>query len=272
MIGKVFDRIAAVQNKCTKTEKKLIQGLNNIKTDDLIYFSITELAAELNVAEATVVRFCRKLGYNGFQDFKLCLSREHGTEEISDSSPTQRIALKMRGAIDHTSKGLDYDKCLEIADIIVKAKKLSAFGVGNSYIPAIQICNSFARVGLNVLVTADSHMETIHVGNMGKGDVLILISVSGSTKDTIDVASIAKQNGVKTVVITGYERSPIVKYADYILLSALHDAVYEGGSLSTLASITYILDVLFNAIQNKIGTSASEKMRRTADSVSNKSI
>lgn len=272
MLGKVFDRISAIQNKCTKTEKKLIQGLYNIRTEDLIYFSITELASELNVAEATVVRFCRKLGYTGYQDFKLCLSREQGSEETVTASTTQRIALKMRDAIEHTSRGLDYDKCLEIADIIFRAKKVSAFGVGNSYISAVEIGNSFARVGINVAVTADSHLQTMYVGNMGADDALILISVTGSTKDVIDVASAAKGKGVPIIVITGYERSPLARYADYILLTTFHEAAYEGGSLTTVASITYIVDVLFSALHEKIGPSASEKMRSTADSVANKSI
>lgn len=272
MIGKVVDRISAIQDNCTKTERKLIQGLNNINTGKLIYLSITELAAELNIAEATIVRFCRKLGYNGFQDFKLCLSREQGAEEPPSESTTQRIATKMRDAIDQTSKGLDYDKCLEIADIIVKAKKVSAFGVGNSYIPAAEVANCFARVGINVTFTADSHMQTIYADNMGSGDVLILISVSGSTKDVIDVAAVARKNGVKIIVITSYERSPLAKYADYILLSTFRDEAYEGGSLTTVASITYIVDVLFSALFTKIGSTASEKMRQAAASVANKAI
>lgn len=272
MIGKVFDRIAAMQDKYTKTEKKLVQGLSNIDPQRLIYLSITELAAELNVAEATVARFCRKIGYSGFQDFKLCLSREQGSEREVTTSIQQRIANKMRDAIGHTSDGLEYDKCLEIAENIINAKKVCAFGVGNSYIPAVEMGHSFARIGINVVVTADSHIQSIFVGNMGKGDVLVLFSVSGSTKDIIDVAAIARQKGVTIVVITGYELSPLAKFADYILLTAIHEEVYEGGSLTTIVSITYIVDVLFSAIHDKLGPSASERMRSSADSVSNKAM
>lgn len=272
MLGKVFDRIAAMQDKYTKTEKKLMQGLCEMNPQEIIYLSITELASELNVAEATVARFCQKLGYTGFQDFKLSLSREQGAEKPATTSIPERIAMKMHDAIEHTSKALDYDKCLEIADKIIGAGKVCAFGVGNSYIPAVEVCNSFIRVGINVVISADSHMQTICAGNMGAGDALILFSVSGSTKDIIDVASIAKQNGVTVIVITSYERSPLAKYADYILLTTFHEEVYEGGSLTTVASITYIIDVLFSAVHKKLGSSASERMRSSADSVSNKSI
>lgn len=66
MVGKTFDRVLAIKEVATKTEKKLIEGLMKINGDELIYLSITELSAKLKVAEATIVRFCKKLGYNGF--------------------------------------------------------------------------------------------------------------------------------------------------------------------------------------------------------------
>ena len=69
MIGKALDRIYVVKEIATKTEKKVIDGILNIPPEEIIYLSITDLAARLKVAEATLVRFCKKLGYNGFQDF-----------------------------------------------------------------------------------------------------------------------------------------------------------------------------------------------------------
>lgn len=272
MLGKVFDRIAAMQDKYTKTERKLVQGIVNIDPQRLIYLSITELAAELNVAEATVARFCRKLGYAGFQDFKLCLSRELSSDEAESDSVTQRLAVRMRDAIEHTAKALDYDKCLEIADIIIHARTVCAFGVGNSYIPTIEVSNSFARVGINVMVSPDSHIQTIYVDNMRRGDAIILFSVSGSTKDILDIAATARQKGVTVILVTSYERSPVAKFADYILLTTFHEKVYEGGTLTTVAAVTYIINVLLCAVHERLGPSATERIRSSADSVANKSV
>lgn len=63
MIGKVFDRIEGLRPVATKTEVRLIDGLKKIEKEDIIYMSITELASLLGVAEATFLRFCRKLDY-----------------------------------------------------------------------------------------------------------------------------------------------------------------------------------------------------------------
>lgn len=273
MIGKTFDRIHALKGLATNKERKLIEGLEQIEREKLVYMSITELASQLKMAEATVVRFCKKLGYNGFQDFKLSLIKELGTMERSDvSSTVKRIARQMTDAITETSYGMDYDKCLEIARLLVQAKKIGAFGVGNSAVPAMEIGNILARIGINVVVTPDPHMQAITTSHMTENDVVILISVSGSTKDIIDVAEIAKRNGVKVVVITCYDRSPLAKYGDYVLLSTRREAAHEGGSVSTLVSISFIINVLYNAICEILGDKAGDYALRTAGAVSNKSI
>lgn len=273
MVGKTFDRVLAIKEVATKTEKKLIEGLMKINGDELIYLSITELSAKLKVAEATIVRFCKKLGYNGFQDFKLSLSKELGIQEdTSNNSVVRKLALKMTDAIDETSRSIDYDECLQIADLLINARHIGAFGVGNSSITATEFGNVLARIGINVTVTPDPHLQAMIIGNMASTDVVILISVSGSTKDIIDVAEIARRNGVKIVVITCYDHSPLTKYADYVLNSTRREAAYEGGSVSTIVSISFIINVLYNAIYEKLGEDAYNRTLRAAGAVANKSI
>ena len=86
------------------------------------------------------------------------------------------------------------------------------------------------------------------------------------------MAEIAKKNGVKIVVITCYDHSPLAKYADYVLFSTRREAAYEGGSVSTIVSISYIVNVLYNAIYEKLGPDAYERTMRAASSVANKSM
>lgn len=273
MIGKELDRIHAAQEIVTKTEKKVIDGILDIPNDEIIFLSISDLASRLDVAEATIVRFCKKLGYNGFQDFKLHLSQEAGMmERHSANCTTNRIAIQMVNAINETSRSIDYNECLKIVDRMIKSGRVCAFGVGNSAITAMEISNVLARIGVIVTYTPDPHLQAMITSNLGKDDTVILISVSGSTKDIIDVAQIAKKNGVRIVVITCYDRSPLAKYADHILFSTRREAAYEGGSVSTIVSISYIINVLYNAIHEQLGKNANQYTMRAAKSVANKSI
>lgn len=273
MIGTALDRIIAAKEIATKTEKKIIEGMLAIPPSEIIYLSITDLASRLNAAEATLVRFCKKLGYNGFQDFKLHLSQEAGkAERGSVDCIERRVASEMIDAINETSRSIDYAQCLKIAETIIKSGKICAFGVGNSAITAMEISNVLARIGVLVTFTPDTHLQAMITSNLTKNDSVILISVSGSTKDIIDVAEIAKKNGVNIIVVTCYDRSPLAKYADHILFSTRREAAYEGGSLSTIASISYIINLLYNAIYEKLGKDGYEFTMRSAKSVANKSM
>ncbi len=273
MVGKTFDRILAIKDVATKAEQKLIDGLLAMKPNELIYLSITELSVRLKVAEATIVRFCKKLGYSGFQNFKLSLSKELGSiEVIQPDDIVQRVAMQMTDAIVETSRSINYDTYLEIADLMVKADKIGAFGVGNSHITALEIGNVLARIGIDVMVSADSHLQAIIASNMKQGDVVVLISVSGSTKDIMDVAEIAKKNGVTIVVITCYDHSPLAKYGDFVLNSTRREAAYEGGSMSSIVSISYLINILYHAIYETLGDEAYERTLRAASAVANKSI
>ena len=273
MIGNALDRINAAREIATKTEKKVIDGILNISPSEIIYLSISDLSARLKVADATLVRFCKKLGYNGFQDFKLHLSQSAGMMERKDASCTaKRIALQMVDAINETSRSIDYNQYLKIADLLIGSGKICAFGVGNSAITAMEISNVLARIGVMVTYTSDTHLQAMITSNLTANDTVILISVSGSTKDIIDVADIAKKNGVRIIVITCYDHSPLAKYADHILLSTRREAAYEGGSVSTIVSISYLINVLYSAICEKLGDNVNEFTMRSAKSVANKSL
>ena len=273
MVGKPLDRIYAAKEIATKTEKKIIDGILDIPLDEIIYLSISDLASRLKVAEATLVRFCKKLGYNGFQEFKLHLSRETGViGDYTNDCVAKKIALQMVDAINETSRSIRYDQCLAIADLMIKSDHVCAFGVGNSSITAMEISNVFARLGINVTYTPDSHLQAMITSNLSSKDTVILISVSGSTKDIIDVAEVAKQNGVNIVVITCYDRSPLAKYADHILFSTRREAAWEGGSVSTIVSISYIINVLYHAVYEKLGEDGYEYTMRSATAVANKSL
>lgn len=272
MLGKVFDRIDAYRDSATKTELKFIDRVKEVDRHDLIYLSITDLADSLGVAEATILRFCRKLGYKGFQDFKLHLSQDIATDTTDDESKAKRLADEMSDAILQTYKQLDYEVCLAVADKIIAARKLCVFAVGNSQIPALAAKARLIKAGINAENSSDNHTQAIITANLDANDLLILFSVSGGTLDMIKLAEIARTNGTPVVVVTNYNKSPLSKYADYLLYTSRKEAAYEGGSLATVASQIYITDVLCTAVFERLGERATENARKASGAVSDKSV
>ena len=273
MIGKVFDRIESLKAVATKTEKQIIERLKDIKKEEIIYMSIGELAMQLDVAEATLLRFCRKLDYRGFQDFKLSLSQELGSvKDTDEGSRAKRVASNMVDAIMETYKQLDEKQCEEVARLILNAEKVCVFGVGSSAIAPMMMKNRLVRAGIQVENTSDPHMQTIIASHLSKTDVLVLVSVSGATKDILTLAETAQKNGTPIVVITNYDRSPLAKYAKYAFFTCRKERAHEGGALATVVAQSYIMDMLCSTVFSMLGEESDKRSMKVAMAVSDKAI
>ncbi len=265
-----LSKIDESKTKFTKTEKVLIENLKAVREADLIYMSITELAGKINIAEATILRFCKKLGYSGFQDFKLSLSQHIGSQVVPEAlTRGDKLLEKTKSALLRTASLLDYDMINDIAQRIIDANNVCVFGVGNSAVTPLFTSQRLIKLGINISFSSDSHVQSIVASNLNEKDLVILISVSGSTKDTIDVAEIAVERKTPVIVITNYPNSPICKYATYVLASSGREAAYEGGTFCSIASQMFILDIIIDTIVDKIGDS---NLIESAKSVSNKSL
>ncbi|UOK56138.1 MurR/RpiR family transcriptional regulator [Bacillus sp. OVS6] len=96
--------ISSMYKSLTRAEQK-VADLVIKDTHDAVYSSVTDLAEKANVGETTVIRFCRKLGYRGFQDFKLAVAQNlvspseqvHGKIEEGDSVAvmSKKLPLKL---------------------------------------------------------------------------------------------------------------------------------------------------------------------------------
>ncbi|MNP24006.1 HTH-type transcriptional regulator RpiR [compost metagenome] len=105
---------------------------------------------------------------------------------------------------------------------------------------------------------------------MGAGDVAVGISISGSTKDTIDSLNLAKQAGAQIIVITSNARSPITKLADIVLLMVGRENPLQGSSLSAKISQLAIIDILNVGVSLKIKDEALKYRELTARAITEK--
>jgi len=273
MTGKIADRIEASAEKATRTEKVLIKKLLLLDAHELVYMSITELAQKIDIAEATILRYCRKIGYKGFQDFKLSLSQELGDSlEVDVNDNAGFLENLVSKTLSKDAGLLPKDQAEEVAKKILAANKVCCFGVGNSSIAGVFFTARLLKLGIEVVSLSDPHYQAIIAANLTKKDFLILVSVSGGTKDIIDVAKIARTNGVPIMVITNYPASPIAKFADYLFVSYGKEVAYQGGTTAAIISQIFILGVIAEYVCARLGKVAVEKTVKGAKSVSDKAL
>ncbi len=272
-------RIHSYLNSFTKAEKKVAEFVLQ-KTEDLMYLSITELAEKADVGETSVLRFCRKLGFKGYQDFKLSVAKESMNPvseidgEISENDAIevtmQKITRNNINVIQETMSLLDPASLEKAVNAVWHADKVHFYGVGTSGITALDAKSKFMRIGFPVDAIADSHFQSMAAATLSDKDVAIGITVSGSTKDTIDSLKMARENGAYTIALTHYARSPITKLADVVLLTSGKESPLQGGSLASKIAQLHVIDMLFMGIFLKQKDHAMYYREKTAKAVLNK--
>lgn len=247
----IASRIERIQaGKVTKSQRKLLEYFDSVDYQKIIYMSITELAEDTGVAEATVLRFCRSLGFNGYQEFKLHLAQDvtAGTKTTEDVEYLSDILDGYQTALDKSRKCITPQILEETVRLMLSARTISCCGVGHSYLAALELHNRLLKMGMMSSCEKDMHFQNILISSRDERDVLVIFSVSGGTKDIIEVAELARSCGMKIIVITCHDRSPLTRFADVVISATPMESPEQAGSMASKIMQLFIADVICHAI------------------------
>lgn len=252
----IFSQINSRYNSFTNTEKKIADYIiKNPKK--VIHMSITDLAYTCGVAESSIFRFCKAMDLKGYQEFRIALvhttiledENPHLSSEITMEDTMAELASKALStnisALTETYNLINEEDIIEAVKVMIQAERVHFFGVGASLMTALEAKNKFLRITNKMECSMDSHLQVMSAALMTKKDVAVLISYSGSTKDILEVAKIAKERGSKLICITRFAKSPLTIYSDITLLCGANEGPLQGGSLSAKLSQLYLLDILY---------------------------
>lgn len=268
--------VQSVMRGLTKAEQKV----GRVVTDDpefVMFASVTDVAERAGVGEATVIRLCRKLGYQGYQEFKLSIAqhvvgapeRPGGPVTASDSLETalQKIAVYNEQTLADTAHLLSAQDVGRAADLVLQSGRVYAFGVGSSGITAHDLAYRLMRIGVASIWESDAHNIAMMCALTGEDSTVIGISASGSTKDLIDALTLARRARARIICVTNHARSPITHLADAVLLTCARESPLQGGALGTKIAQMHVLDALTSAVSLKRGPKAEESLEKTAEAV-----
>lgn len=276
--GNILDTIGALYDSLTKTEKRIATTV--LSSPELLgQNSLAEIAQQFDVGEATFIRFCRTLGFKGFTDFKLQLSIELATKDrqsnslletdISKFDGTSQIAEKLQNVIHNviseTVNLLDFAQLEKVVELMRVSKRIFLFGVGSSGLTAEEAKNKLMRIGLHVDATSNNHFMYMQAALMNSSDIVIGISHSGYSKETVQALNIAKKNGAVTVALTHNLRSPITMVSDYVLINGNRQGKLQGDSIGTKIAQLFVLDLIYTLIVQAEEESAVQTKQKTVN-------
>jgi RpiR family transcriptional regulator, carbohydrate utilization regulator len=224
-----------------------------------IYASVNEVAAAAQVSEATVMRFCRTLGFKGFQDFKISLARElvapspRKPDEVAavddPAALVHQIFQTNIAALEETLEVLDLKLLQQATQALLTCRRLAVVGVGGSS-PVVQYADlRFNSLGLTVHGFTEMYQMLTATALLTADDALLAISHFGSTQEILDAARVAKDNGSRVIAITSNSIAPLTRIADLVLVTAARDMTLPRDGLASIICQISIIDSLFALLQ-----------------------
>ena len=254
-----------------------------IKSDPSIVVdkTINELAAECKTSVASVVRFCRAIGFSGYASLRMALATELGKEsaqfsgrgafgsEIAAGDTLQEAVSKLAAlellAIEETVARLDYETLERAVDAVEGADRILLFGVGASQIVADDLRHKFLRIGRNPHVLSDVH-EAVSVTSLHHAPaVAIAFSHSGSTAETLQFIEAARRNGVATIGVTSAKESPLARAVDHALFTEVRESTFRAGAMVSRIGQLAVVDSLFVGVAQRRFEQTVDALQRTRD-------
>ena len=221
----LLQRLSSQQEQLNRSERKVVQVIV-ADPQSATRMSIAALAELAQVSEPTVNRMCRSFGLKGYPDFKLELAQSmaRGTPYVSQSvnqndtaaQYTEKIFTSTMASLDAARQQVDSKVIERAVDYLSQAQQICFFGMGASGSVAQDALHKFFRFNIPVVAHTDSLMMRMMAAACKRGDVLVLLSFTGCTKEMVEVARIGRNAGALVIAITAIA-SPLAQESSLVL-------------------------------------------------------
>ncbi|WP_418276364.1 MurR/RpiR family transcriptional regulator [Isoptericola jiangsuensis] len=245
--------------------------------------TIADLATRAGVSQASVVRFCRTAGYEGYPGFRIDLARttsrraaEHERSGVAEGEITRdddladvvsKIAFHEARTIEGTARSIDLQALERTVRAVVDADRVDVYGVGASGLTAQDLGQKLARIGLVCFAPVDSHQQLQSAAVLGPGSVAIGISHTGRTVEVHQALSLARRRGATTVTVTNFPASPLARVSDVVLTTSVRETQFRTGALASRIAQLAVIDFLFVNVAQRRFDATSEALKHTYEAV-----
>lgn len=258
MSNSVIGRIYDIYHSLSAGERRVADYvLSHVK--EFPYMTTIEARDAIGVSEPTIFRFCKAMGYNGIKDLRIQLAFVSSTEAVGKQSEAAAPKTKtedllsesfttMQRVAEITHRMLDHELLSRLADQLMRARRITLFGVGSSYLACYDARRKLQRLGA-FAIASNSMSDTLATINQMTGeDVLVVISHSGTTMDAEQVIRVGAMHGVTTVMITSYPDAPAAKHATYLVKTYAPETPYGRSGTASRVSQFVVLDALYTIL------------------------
>ena len=260
---------------------------------DIRKYSTRGLAEATYTSPSTIIRLCKKLGFKGYEEFKEQYLKEiqyldQQAGQINVNFPfskddnmmktATKISLLYEETIQDTMSLLQYDSLKKAIALFKCNQNIYIFSAGTAINQAESFREKMLKIGKHVSISNNLNYQLYEAGCLAKGDVAIIISYSGETDKTVQVARECHKRSVPVIAITSFGDNTLSQYATCKLIISTKENMFRNlGDFSTHVSINLILDLLYSCwflqdydknYQRKLEKARTlEKLRKSNNSI-----
>lgn len=277
--GEFVARAQAALPGLGETDRRVIETILHAP-EEVVRGSVTELAQRAGVAQSSAVRACQRIGYRGYQDVKIAITRDLAyrsqqkdeivhEEGIDAQTPAaeviSRILRRSGRALVEATQTVDPDAFAEVVDRITRAKRILVIGNGTSTAPAQDA--AYRLTALGFIVNAPTDVMTQHLLGLqlDASSVCLVISHTGSSRESLNAAQAASNNGAYVAAITSFSNSPLTKIADTSLIAGGPDSGFRLEVMASRLAHLGVIDALFVGIAVRRPTESNAALDVMAD-------
>ena len=235
--------------------------------------SVKRLSELSYSSPSTIVRLCRKLGFDGFKDVQNSVlyelaarapvpSRDVQSLSEDGSDIIDSVTYRNIASLEDSRKLVDNEALSKAVDYICNADTVLLFGLGASLLVAQDAYLKFIRIDKRCSCCEDIHSQYVLARNARPTDAALIISYSGRTEEICRCADILVEQGTPIIAITRFEPSPISRLATCCLPVVATEELYRSGAMSSRISQLNMIDILYTACVNRDPAKNSQQMAR----------
>ncbi|HKJ94033.1 MAG TPA: transcriptional regulator HexR [Gammaproteobacteria bacterium] len=279
-VSTLLSRIQAMLAQLRRSEKK-VADLVLARPHAIVHAPIAAVAEQAGVSEPTVIRFCRTLGYTGFQKFKLELARSLASgvpyvlQGVSPNETTEDLSAKVIersiATLVQVRNHLSTVHLQEAIEILANASRIEFYGHGASGIVAADAQHKFFRLGMPTVAYSDPHVHSMSAAILPEDAAVVAISHTGRSRDLIQSVDLALEDGVKVIGITA-AGSPLAERCTISLFADVHEDTDIYTPMTSRIAHLAIIDVLSVGVALRRGPDLVHQLERTKAKLRDKRI
>jgi len=256
----VLVRIRALYPELRPSEQR-IADLFLQQPGETAEMPVSELAQRCSTSTTSVIRFCKRLGFEHVRELRNQVLRDVARERFDTAALPEvsgdidrndtladivaKVSLAETLSIGDTAKVLDTRALKRSVEAIASASRVDIFGVGASAIVGLDLQRKLTRIGRTALEWSDPHAAWTSAATLQPGNVAVAVSHSGATTDTIEFLMLARRGGATTIAITNHAGAPLADQADIVLTTAARETGFRSGALGSRIAQLMVVDCIF---------------------------